>query len=79
VLEILNDVERDCLNRYVALLSDRLGDRLLGVSVYGSVARDEHWPRQLGPVFRTPERLGGAPFWENVRKDAIAIWPEAAT
>jgi predicted nucleotidyltransferase len=44
VLELLNDVERRTLDAYVALLRERLGERLLAVRVFGSVARGERWP-----------------------------------
>ncbi len=43
-LPTLRDVERDCLERYVRLVRDRLGGTLLRVCVYGSVARGESWP-----------------------------------
>jgi predicted nucleotidyltransferase len=43
-LPLLTDAERACLDRYVDLLEETLGDELLEVSVYGSVARGESWP-----------------------------------
>ena len=42
-LEILSDVERRTLDAYVAVLRERLGDDLLAVRVFGSVARGEAW------------------------------------
>ena len=42
-LAVLNEAERRTLDAYVALLRERLGDRLLSVRVYGSVARGERW------------------------------------
>ena len=42
-LEILTDVERRTLDAYVVLLRERLGDDLLAVRVFGSVARGEAW------------------------------------
>lgn len=42
-LELLTDTERRTLDAYVALLRERLGDDLLSVRVFGSVARDEEW------------------------------------
>jgi predicted nucleotidyltransferase len=42
-LAILNDAERRTLDAYVALLRERLGERLLSIRVYGSVARGEQW------------------------------------
>jgi predicted nucleotidyltransferase len=42
-LELLNDAERETLHEYVRLLSDRLGESLLAVRVFGSVARGERW------------------------------------
>ena len=46
-LPLLNDVERTCLDRYVDLLVGRLGDDLVEVQVFGSVARGESWPRGM--------------------------------
>jgi predicted nucleotidyltransferase len=43
-LPLLSDTERSCLERYVALLAEALGDALRHVYVYGSVAREESWP-----------------------------------
>jgi predicted nucleotidyltransferase len=43
-LRLLNDVERDCLERYLELLAQRLGDDLVEAVVFGSVARGEAWP-----------------------------------
>jgi predicted nucleotidyltransferase len=43
-LPVLNAAERACLERYVDMLVDTLGEQLLEVSVYGSVARGEPWP-----------------------------------
>jgi predicted nucleotidyltransferase len=40
----LTDAERRCLERYVALLAERLEDDLVEVVVFGSVARGEAWP-----------------------------------
>jgi predicted nucleotidyltransferase len=42
-VEGLTDAERRTLDAYVALLRDRLGDRLLAIRVFGSVARGEAW------------------------------------
>jgi predicted nucleotidyltransferase len=47
MLELLNDVERRALDAYVSLLVARLGDRLLAIRVFGSVARGESWPRGM--------------------------------
>jgi predicted nucleotidyltransferase len=47
MLELLNDVERRTLDAYVSLLVARLGDRLLAIRVFGSVARGESWPRGM--------------------------------
>ena len=41
-LEILDDVERRCLERYIGRLAERL--ELVEVVVFGSVARGEAWP-----------------------------------
>jgi predicted nucleotidyltransferase len=43
-LPLLSEAERSCLERYVDLLVERLGEQLLEVSVFGSVARGESWP-----------------------------------
>lgn len=43
-LPVLTDVERSCLERYLELLVDTLGEPLVEVLVYGSVARGESWP-----------------------------------
>ncbi len=42
-LEVLTETERGTLDRYVALLRKRLGDDLVSVRVFGSVARGERW------------------------------------
>jgi predicted nucleotidyltransferase len=42
-LEILTGAERRTLDAYVAVLRERLGDDLLAVRVFGSVARGESW------------------------------------
>jgi predicted nucleotidyltransferase len=46
-LEFLNGTERRTLDAYVGVLRDRLGERLLAVRVFGSVARGEAWPRGM--------------------------------
>jgi predicted nucleotidyltransferase len=46
-LPLLSDTERSCLERYLDLLVETFGDRLLEVSVYGSVARGEPWPQGI--------------------------------
>jgi hypothetical protein len=46
-LPLLSEAERFCLDRYLDLLVESLGDRLLEVSVFGSVARGESWPRGM--------------------------------
>jgi predicted nucleotidyltransferase len=46
-LPLLTDAERSCLGRYVDLLVETLGERLLEVSVYGSVARADPWPQGM--------------------------------
>jgi predicted nucleotidyltransferase len=44
VLELLTDSERRTLDTYVRELRERLGEQLLAVRVFGSVARGESWP-----------------------------------
>jgi predicted nucleotidyltransferase len=39
----LSPSERDCLGRYLALLRERLGDRLIRVQLFGSAARGDMW------------------------------------
>jgi predicted nucleotidyltransferase len=46
-LPLLAEAERSCLDRYLALLEETLGDQLLEIAVYGSVARGESWPRGI--------------------------------
>jgi predicted nucleotidyltransferase len=41
----LKETERGCLDRYCALLRERLGDRLVEVRMFGSAARGDMWPR----------------------------------
>ncbi len=43
-LPVLSDTERSCLERYLDLLVETLGEQQLEVFVYGSVARGESWP-----------------------------------
>lgn len=43
----LSEVEQRTLDAYVATLRDALGDRLLAVRIFGSVARDESWPQGM--------------------------------
>ncbi len=47
MLELLNEAERRTLDAYVELLRERLGERLVSVRVFGSVARGESWPRGM--------------------------------
>jgi predicted nucleotidyltransferase len=44
MLDLLTDAERRTLDAYVSLLVEKVGDRLLAVRVFGSVARNESWP-----------------------------------
>jgi predicted nucleotidyltransferase len=46
-LPVLSPAERGCLERYLDLLADRLGDDLVEAVVFGSVARGEAWPRGM--------------------------------
>jgi predicted nucleotidyltransferase len=39
----LTETERDCLDRYTALLAARLGDRLVEIRMFGSAARGDMW------------------------------------
>ena len=39
----LTEAERDCLERYMALLAARLGDRLAEIRMFGSAARGDMW------------------------------------
>ncbi len=40
----LTPVEQACLGRYLELLRERLGERLLAVRLFGSAARADMWP-----------------------------------
>lgn len=42
-LEHLEPVERDCVVRYVELLCDALGPRLIAVHLFGSFVRGDAW------------------------------------
>jgi predicted nucleotidyltransferase len=42
-LHVLDETERRTLAAYVALLRERLGDNLVAIRVFGSVARGERW------------------------------------
>ena len=46
-LRVLDDVERACLLRYIETLVTVLGEDLAAVWLFGSVARDEAWPRGM--------------------------------
>jgi predicted nucleotidyltransferase len=46
-LPVLNETERACLARYVDVLLRTLGDDLVEIVVFGSVARGERWPRGM--------------------------------
>lgn len=46
-LPLLTATERLTLDTYLGLLQERLGGRLLAVRVFGSVARNESWPRGM--------------------------------
>jgi predicted nucleotidyltransferase len=39
----LSETERDCLDRYCALLGDQLGERLVEIRIFGSAARGDMW------------------------------------
>jgi predicted nucleotidyltransferase len=43
-LEMLTEAEQRTLDAYVALLRKRLVEELLGIWIFGSVARGESWP-----------------------------------
>jgi predicted nucleotidyltransferase len=46
-LAILTEAERRTLDAYVELLRERLGERVVSVRIFGSVARGESWPRGM--------------------------------
>ena len=46
-LPVLTEAERSCLQRYVDMLVDELGENLVEVAVFGSVARGDSWPRGI--------------------------------
>jgi len=41
---MLTDTEQRTLDAYAAILREKLGDRLLALRIFGSVARGEAWP-----------------------------------
>jgi predicted nucleotidyltransferase len=43
----LSERERACLQRYVALLQERLGENLLEVWLFGSAARGDMWSQHM--------------------------------
>ena len=43
-MRTLTDRERDCLERYCALLAERLGEALIAIRMVGSAARGDMWP-----------------------------------
>jgi predicted nucleotidyltransferase len=43
-LTVLSEAEQRTLDAYIEVLRARLGERLLTVRVFGSVARGESWP-----------------------------------
>ena len=53
MLALLTETERDCLDRSVDHLAAQLGDDLVEVWVFGSVARGESWP----PGMKIPSDL----------------------
>jgi predicted nucleotidyltransferase len=57
---VLNDVEHDCLARYVETLRQRLGESLRAVWVFGSVARGDVTERERD-------------FVERVRGESVAL------
>jgi hypothetical protein len=46
-LPLLTNTERSCLERYLDLLVEQLGDQLVEVAVYGSVARGAEFVEQF--------------------------------
>ena len=40
----LNELERECVQRFCALLRERLGEQLTQVRMFGSAARGDMWP-----------------------------------
>ena len=42
-LACLSSSERDCLSRYISVLSERLGSDLIRIWLFGSAARGEMW------------------------------------
>jgi predicted nucleotidyltransferase len=76
-LDILTESERRTLDAYVRLLRDRLGDDLLSIRVYGSVARGERWWAGM-PIHSDLDLLVlvREPLVEGLQKDLIdATYP----
>jgi predicted nucleotidyltransferase len=73
----LTETERDCLDRYCALLSERLGDRLLDVRMFGSAARGDMW-RAGSPMHSDVDLLVvTSEFLGRIAADVRVVWPPA--
>jgi predicted nucleotidyltransferase len=65
-MAVLAEQERDCLDRYLALLEERLTGRLIEVRMFGSAARGDMWPAaspmhsDIDLLVITTEELGEA-------------------
>jgi predicted nucleotidyltransferase len=68
-LPLLTQTERSCLERYLDVLVDALGDHVLAVYVYGSVARGESWPAGM-PIRSDLDLL--VVTSESVSEDVVA-------
>lgn len=76
-IPLLTNAELSCLERYVDTLAETLGEQLLEVSVYGSVARGETWPSGM-PIRSDLDLLvlTSEPVTENTKSDLLdATYP----
>ena len=79
---MLGETERDCLERYCALLRRRLGDELVAIRMFGSAARGDMWPAHspMHPTFFAEERLATPTdertrdFLAQVERDGVDLW-----
>jgi predicted nucleotidyltransferase len=73
----LTETECDCLDRYCALLFERLGDRPLDVRMFGSAASGDMW-RAGSPMHSDVDLLVvTSEFLDRIAGDVRIVWPPA--
>ena len=73
----LSELERDCLDRYLSVLQDELGDELVAVWLFGSGARGDAWWSGM-PIRSDVDVLvvTGSPLAEERREELVnATYP----